>query len=75
LEALRFRTITNEKEKALMPVLDAKALEIDPKGAAFLKSVLRPLPSSETPPKETPRTSRVRFRMAKRSQMLIAGTM
>ncbi|SCY55641.1 hypothetical protein SAMN02927923_01658 [Microvirga guangxiensis] len=25
-----------------MPVLDAKALEVDPKGVAFLKSVLRP---------------------------------
>lgn len=57
-----------------MPVLDAKALEIDPKGTAFLKSVLRPLVSSEVPPKQMPRIGRVRFHMMKRSREFVAGT-
>jgi len=57
-----------------MPVLDAKALEIDPKGAAFLKSVLRPLSPSEVPPKKAPRVGRIRFYLMKRSQAYVAGT-
>jgi hypothetical protein len=57
-----------------MPVLDAKALEIDPKGAAFLKSVLRPVPVTQEPPKETPRISRIRFHAMKRSRELVSGT-
>jgi len=32
---------------ASMPVLDAKALETDPEGMAFLRSVLRPTPDKE----------------------------
>jgi hypothetical protein len=55
-----------------MPVLDAKALEIDPKGMTFLKSVLRPLASSEVPPKESPRICRIRFHVAKRSRAFVA---
>ena len=55
-----------------MPVLDAKALEIDPKGAAFLKSVLRPVP--EAPPKEESRTIKIRFSALKRSRELTPGT-
>ena len=61
-----------------MPVLDAKALENDPKGAAFLTSVLR----SQVLPKAAPKTmSRVErlhdharmteFRMAKRLKDLL----
>ncbi|WP_262028743.1 hypothetical protein [Microvirga sp. Mcv34] len=57
-----------------MPVLDAKALEIDPKGAAFLKSVLRSLPTPQTPPKETSRIVKIRFYALKRSRELAAGT-
>jgi hypothetical protein len=41
LQALRNRQNTNREGEALMPVLDAKALDHDPKGAAFLTSVLR----------------------------------
>ncbi len=55
-----------------MPVLDAKALEIDPKGLTFLKSVLRPLVNSEVIPKEAPRICRIRFHVAKRSRVLVA---
>ena len=54
-----------------MPVLDAKALEIDPKGLTFLKSVLRPLVNSEVTPKEAPRVCRIRFHVAKRSRSLL----
>jgi len=54
-----------------MPVLDAKALEIDPKGAAFLKSVLRPSSILRVTPKETPKTYRVRFHMMQRSKELL----
>ncbi|MBB4038548.1 hypothetical protein GGR34_000177 [Microvirga flocculans] len=57
-----------------MPVLDAKALETDPKGMAFLKSVLHPDIPTETPSKEAPRIFRIRFHMAKRMRTLIAGT-
>lgn len=57
-----------------MPVLDAKALEIDPKGAAFLKSVLRPIPKPQAPPKETSRIVKIRFYALKRSSELAPGT-
>jgi len=57
-----------------MPVLDAKALEIDPKGAAFLKSVLRPIPAPPTPSKETSRIVKIRFYALKKSRELAAGT-
>jgi len=57
-----------------MPVLDVKALEIDPKGAAFLKSVLRQTCSSEVPPKECPRIVRIRFHIPRRTRELAAGT-
>jgi hypothetical protein len=57
-----------------MPVLDAKALEIDPKGAAFLKSVLRPMPVPQTPPKETSRIVKIRFYALKRSREFVTGT-
>jgi hypothetical protein len=57
-----------------MPVLDAKALEIDPKGAAFLKSVLRPLPVPQEPPKEASRIVKIRFYALKRSRELTPGT-
>jgi hypothetical protein len=57
-----------------MPVLDAKALEIDPKGAAFLKSVLRPEPLPQVPPKEASRTIKIRFYALKRSKELTTGT-
>jgi hypothetical protein len=57
-----------------MPVLDAKALEMDPKGTTFLKSVLRPLPASETTPKKTPRASRIRFLVSRRSRELTVST-
>ena len=57
-----------------MPVLDAKALEIDPKGVAFLKSVLRPVHEPQTPPKETSRIVKIRFYALKRSRELTPGT-
>jgi hypothetical protein len=57
-----------------MPVLDAKALEIDPKGLAFLKSVLRPLPASQASPNDTPRISRLRFYALRRSREFTTGT-
>ncbi|WP_201831211.1 hypothetical protein [Microvirga zambiensis] len=57
-----------------MPVLDAKALEIDPQGAAFLKSVLRPLPAPQVSPKETPRIGKIRFYAMKRSREFTTGT-
>jgi len=57
-----------------MPVLDAKALEVDSKGMAFLKSVLRPRCSSEVIPKKMPRIGKIRFHMMKRSRDLIAST-
>jgi hypothetical protein len=56
-----------------MPVLDAKALEIDPQGAAFLKSVLRPITLPPVPPKETPRTFKVRFHIMRRTRELASG--
>lgn len=57
-----------------MPVLDAKALEIDPKGAAFLKSVLRPMPVPQAPPKEASRIVKIRFYALKRSREFAAGS-
>lgn len=57
-----------------MPVLDAKALEIDPKGVAFLKSVLRPVPMPQAPPKETPRLVKIRVYALKRSREMATGT-
>ena len=41
-----------------MPVLDAKALEIDPKGAAFLKSVCVLFLSLRHLPRKRPESSR-----------------
>ena len=57
-----------------MPVLDAKALEIDLKGMAFLKSVLRPRLSSEVTPKRVPRIGKIRFHMMKRAREFVVGT-
>ena len=57
-----------------MPVLDAKALEIDPQGMAFLKSVLRPVPEPQVPPKEAPRIVKIRFYALKRSREFATGS-
>jgi hypothetical protein len=57
-----------------MPVLDAKALEIDPKGVSFLKSILRPLASSEVTPKANPRINRIRLHIPRRTREGVAGT-
>ena len=57
-----------------MPVLDAKALEIDPQGAAFLKSVLRPMPVPQAPPKETSKIVKIRFYAMRRSREFTTGT-
>ncbi len=61
-----------------MPVLDAKALETDPQGMAFLRSVLRQKPlapqiaSKEVSPrKELPQPLRTRLRLARRAKDLI----
>lgn len=61
-----------------MPVLDAKALETDPKGMAFLLSVLRPSPSAPsrqpkevTPPKSLPHNVRMHFRFSRRLKLLL----
>ena len=51
-----------------MPVLDAKALEIDPKGMNFLKSILRPLASSEVTPKDNSRSIRIRLHLPRRTR-------
>jgi hypothetical protein len=51
-----------------MPVLDAKALEIDPKGMNFLKSILRPLASSEVTPKDHSRVIRIRLHLPRRTR-------
>jgi hypothetical protein len=56
-----------------MPVLDAKALEIDPKGMIFLKSILRPLASSEVTPKDNPRVGRIRLHMTRRTREGVTG--
>ncbi|MBJ6125276.1 hypothetical protein [Microvirga splendida] len=57
-----------------MPVLDAKALEIDPKGMTFLKSILRPLASSEVTPKDSPRIARIRLHIPRRVREAVTGT-
>ena len=46
-----------------MPVLDSTALDLDPEGAAFLKSVLRQYPLLAAKPAEAARTriGRVHF--------------
>jgi len=56
-----------------MPMLDAKALEIDPEGMAFLTSVLRQRPAAPTiqlkataRPKTIQPRVRVHFRFMKR---------
>jgi hypothetical protein len=56
-----------------MPVLDAKALDVDPKGTAFLLSVLRPSPVASqpqpkevAPPKNLPLNVRMHFRLSRR---------
>jgi hypothetical protein len=61
-----------------MPVLDAKALEIDPKGMAFLTSVLRqgsaPValqPNEVAPPKSLPYHVRMHFRVSRRMKPLM----
>lgn len=61
-----------------MPVLDAKALEIDSKGAAFLLSVLRPAsltppvqPKEVTPPKGLSQNVRVHLRFARRLKQFL----
>jgi hypothetical protein len=56
-----------------MPVLDAKALEIDPKGMIFLKSILRPLASSEVTPKDNSRIGRIRLHMPRRTREGVTG--
>lgn len=60
-----------------MPVLDAKALETDPKGAAFLLSVLRPdpvalklQPNEVAPPRCLPQKVRMHFRATRRVKSL-----
>lgn len=68
--------ITPTKKGMLpMPVLDAKALEVDPKGMAFLLSVLRPTPAASqtqpkevAPPKSLPQHVRKHFRTMRRSK-------
>jgi hypothetical protein len=57
-----------------MPVLDAKALEVDPNGMTFLKSVLRPLVSSEVAQKEMPRIGRIRLHIPRRTREILART-
>jgi hypothetical protein len=61
-----------------MPVLDAKALELDPKGAAFLMGVLRSQPALKPAPKAISRVGRLldharmaEFRLAKRQKDLL----
>jgi len=58
-----------------MPVLDAKALEIDAKGMAFLTSVLRQssaaatiTPKEVAQPKILPQNVRVHFRFMRRAK-------
>ena len=57
-----------------MPVLDAKALEIDPKGAAFLKSVCVLFLSLRHLPRETSRIVKIRFYALRRPRELTPGT-
>jgi hypothetical protein len=54
-----------------MPVLDAKALKTDPKGAAFLLSVLRRSPAPA--PKAEAKPNSVRTHPAKPQDELVQG--
>jgi len=61
-----------------MPVLDAKALEIDSKGAAFLLSVLRSAPRAPaikpkeiTPPTRLTQNVRMHFRVPRRLKQFL----
>jgi hypothetical protein len=54
-----------------MPVLDARALDIDPEGMAFLISVLRQTSARKLLPRTIPGIGRVRFRMI--SRLRVAG--
>jgi hypothetical protein len=61
-----------------MPVLDAKALEIDSKGMAFLLSVLRPHPAASkpqpnevAPPPSLPHNVRLHFRAIRRVKQVL----
>jgi len=61
-----------------MPVLDAKALEIDSQGMAFLTSVLQQRPDATVrqpnevpPPKRLPYNVRMYFRSARRTRQLL----
>lgn len=62
-----------------MPMLDAKALEIDPKGMAFLLSVLRQNPVVTIQPKglaprrRLPQNVRMHFRLTRRSKELLSN--
>ncbi|MFC4175659.1 hypothetical protein ACFOYU_26875 [Microvirga sp. GCM10011540] len=56
-----------------MPVLDAKALKTDPKGAAFLLGVLRRTPVS--PPKDESKQGAAQIRSdRRREEFLQEGT-
>ncbi len=57
-----------------MPVLDAKALEIDPQGAAFLKSVLRPFPTTSGLAQGHSANRQIRFYAMRRSREFTTGT-
>jgi hypothetical protein len=63
-----------------MPVLDAKALETDPTGMAFLRSVLRQTPSTPRiaseevlSRKELPASLKMRLRLGRRAKDLISN--
>lgn len=58
-----------------MPVLDAKALELDPQGTAFLLSVLRQTPSPKAPPEEASRLRQIRARVIRRPKELLPDPM
>jgi hypothetical protein len=54
-----------------MPVLDARALDMDPEGVAFLLSVLRQTSAPKILPKTIPGVGRIRFRII--SRLRVAG--
>ena len=61
-----------------MPMLDAKALDVDSKGMAFLLSVLRQTPApvarqpnEVAPPKSLPHNVRMHFRTTRRFKQLL----
>jgi hypothetical protein len=75
-----FREKHKEKGMLSMPVLDAKALEIDPQGMAFLRSVLRQKPVAPSiaskvvsPRKELPQPLKMRLRLGRRAKDLISS--